>query len=444
MSKPLGFFHSLQNRIFARLFFAQTINLMGDALSWLGFALLAFELAGNQAAAVLSLALTLRVTAFIIFSPMAGLMIDRLDRKGLMVTAHLLRMGLICLLPWVTEVSQLYLIVLLLSSISAFFTPTYMATVPLVTQEEERQNAIAMSSATYQILGVFGPGIAGAVAAQMGLRQLFWIDGVTFLIAAVLIASIPKKLTVTQPSTQTLGTKLADIWTGSLCLWSDRPMRYGLLLQLITAITGAQILVNTVTHVQNILRLGKLEYGWTMAAFGIGATLASLSLSRIPRKHIHLPTLGAGLAACALLPANVLPFSGLLILLFFAGMGQALVNLPMQMLIADRVSIDLQGRVYSAQFAWSHLWWAFSYPLAGWIGLHSPSQTFFYSSLLSTIALGLVIAVFGPQSSTATLTGLWHEHHHLHEAVNHHTHAHHNPTLESHSHLHFHPPSELH
>jgi MFS transporter, NRE family, putaive nickel resistance protein len=211
MSKPLGFFHSLQNRIFARLFFAQTINLMGDALSWLGFALLAFELAGNQAAAVLSLALTLRVTAFIIFSPMAGLMIDRLDRKGLMVTAHLLRMGLICLLPWVTEVSQLYLIVLLLSSISAFFTPTYMATVPLVTQEEERQNAIAMSSATYQILGVFGPGIAGAVAAQMGLRQLFWIDGITFLIAALLIASIPKKLTVTQPSTQTLGTKLADI-----------------------------------------------------------------------------------------------------------------------------------------------------------------------------------------------------------------------------------------
>jgi MFS transporter, NRE family, putaive nickel resistance protein len=443
MSKPLGFFHSLQNRIFARLFFAQTINLMGDALSWLGFALLAFELAGNQAAAVLSLALTIRVTAFIIFSPMAGLLIDRLDRKWLMVTAHLLRMGLICLLPWITEVSQLYLIVLLLSSVSAFFTPTYMATVPLVTQVEERQNAIAMSSATYQILGVFGPGIAGAVAAQMGLRQLFWLDGITFLIAALLIASIPQKLTVTQPSTQTLGTKLTDIWTGSLCLWSDRPMRYGLLLQLITAITGAQILVNTVTHVQNILHLGKLEYGWSMAAFGIGATLASLSLSRIPRTS-YLPTLGAALAACALLPANVLPFNGFLILLFLAGMGQALINLPMQMLIADRVSIDLQGRVYSAQFAWSHLWWAFSYPLAGWIGLHSPSQTFFYSSLLSTIALGLVIAVFGPQRSNTTLTGLWHEHHHLHEAVNHHKHSHHHPTLESHSHLHFHPPSELH
>jgi MFS transporter, NRE family, putaive nickel resistance protein len=443
MPKPLGFFHSLQNRVFARLFFAQTINLMGDALSWLGFALLAFELAGNQAAAVLSLALTIRVTAFIIFSPMAGLMIDRLDRKWLMVIAHLLRMGLICLLPWITEVSQLYLIVLLLSSVSAFFTPTYMATVPLVTQEGERQNAIAMSSATYQILGVFGPGIAGAVAAQMGLRQLFWLDGITFLIAAVLVASIPQKLTVTQPSTQTLGTKLADIWTGSLCLWSDRPMRYGLLLQLITAITGAQILVNTVTHVQNILHLGKLEYGWSMAAFGIGATLASLSLSRIPRTR-QLPTLGAALAACALLPANVLPFSGLLILLFLAGMGQALVNLPMQMLIADRVAVDLQGRVYSAQFAWSHLWWAFAYPVAGWIGLYSPSQTFFYSSLLSTIALGLVIAIFGPHRSNATLTGLWHEHDHLHETSNHHAHSHHNPTLESHSHLHFHPPSELH
>ncbi len=444
MSKPLGFFHSLQNPIFARLFFAQTINLMGDALSWFGFALLAFELAGNQAAAVLSIALTIRVTAFIIFSPMAGLIVDRLDRKWLMATAHLIRMGLICLLPWVTAVSQLYLIILLLSSVSAFFTPTYMATVPLVTQESERQNAIAMSSATYQVLGVFGPGIAGAVAAQMGLRQLFWIDGATFLIAAILVASIPQNLTVKQThSAQTLGTKLADIWTGSLCLWSDRPMRYGLLLQLITAITGAQILVNTVTHVQTILHLGKLEYGWSMAAFGIGATVASLSLSRIPRSR-HLLTLGAGLAAFALLPANVLPFGGLLILLFLAGMGQALVNLPMQMLIADRVAIDLQGRVYSGQFAWSHLWWALAYPLAGWIGLHSPSQTFFYSSLISAIALAIVMGIFGPHRSTTTLNGLWHEHDHLHEAVNHHAHTHHNPTIEPHSHLHFHPPSELH
>ena len=61
----------LENPIFARLYLAQTINLVGDALTWLGLALLAFELAGEQSGTVLAGALTLRVTAFVVLSATA-------------------------------------------------------------------------------------------------------------------------------------------------------------------------------------------------------------------------------------------------------------------------------------------------------------------------------------------------------------------------------------
>jgi NRE family putative nickel resistance protein-like MFS transporter len=56
----------LKNPIFARLYLAQTINLVGDSLTWLGLALLAFELAGEKAGIVLAGALTLRVMAFVV------------------------------------------------------------------------------------------------------------------------------------------------------------------------------------------------------------------------------------------------------------------------------------------------------------------------------------------------------------------------------------------
>ena len=56
----------LRNQVFARLYFAQTINLIGDALTWVGLALLAFELAGKNAGVILSGALTLRVAAFVL------------------------------------------------------------------------------------------------------------------------------------------------------------------------------------------------------------------------------------------------------------------------------------------------------------------------------------------------------------------------------------------
>ena len=65
-------FRSLRKPVFARLYMAQTTNLLGDALTWVGLALLAFELAGKTSAVVLSGALTLRVTAFVLLSPLAG------------------------------------------------------------------------------------------------------------------------------------------------------------------------------------------------------------------------------------------------------------------------------------------------------------------------------------------------------------------------------------
>jgi MFS transporter, NRE family, putaive nickel resistance protein len=164
---------SLSNPIFLRLYIAQTISLFGDALTWLGLALLAFELAGTSAPIVLAGALTLRVTAFSLLSPIAGVIADRFDRKPILIITHLGRMLLVCLLPFVNSIWQIYALVLGLNIFNAFFAPTYQATIPLVTGETDYPQAIALSSTTYQILGVFGPGIAGVLALFIGARELF-------------------------------------------------------------------------------------------------------------------------------------------------------------------------------------------------------------------------------------------------------------------------------
>ncbi len=437
-----SFFRGLSNPIFARLYLAQTINLVGDSLTWLGLALLAFELAGEQAGTVLAGALTLRVTVFVLLSPIAGVVADRVDRKRLMITTHLARMGIVCLLPFVTQVWQIYAIVLSLNVFYAFFAPTYTATIPLVTTETERAQAIAMSSATYQLLGVLGPGLAGSIAAFVGTRQVFFLDGITFLIAAILMMTLPGQLIVNQDqkATQTTNRLLTDIQIGTACLFADRPIRYALALQLIAAIAGAEILVNTVGHVQGALHFGKIEYGWAMAAFGMGATLASLGLGNSPQKikPVLLVSIGAALMTVAVGPADIVNLGGLLVLWTIAGVGQTLVNVPTQTLIADRVAVDLQGRVYGAHFAWSHLWWVVSYPLAGWLSSRVPAHNFFYSSLIGFGLLVVVYVVFKPSKLTDLENGLWHEHDHLHDEQHAHDHSPNITTQNSHSHLHYH------
>ncbi len=443
-------FRSLRNPVFARLYIAQTTNLLGDALTWLGLALLAFELAGNKSAVVLSVALTLRVSAFVLISPFAGVLADRSDRKKILVITHLGRMCIISLLPFVNAVWQIYVIVFALNIFNAFFTPTYQATIPLVTGAQDYPQAIALSSSTFQLLGVLGPGIAGAVAAFVGTRQIFFLDALTFLIAAILIVTLPGKLRVEQSlepprsSNNPPNKKWQEIQAGTIRLFRDRYLRYALAMQLVVSVTGAQVLINTVGYVQGTLKLSSVQYGWAMGAFGIGATLAASTVGALGQRWTRqsLMLVGAVLIIGALLPASYVGLTPLLVLWLVAGAGQTLVNVSAQTLIADRTPTEFQGRVYGAQFAWSHLWWVFSYPLAGWLGRYQTEAPFFYGSLVGGLLLIAVQLVLSPRKdrpvNSATNQEYWHEHEHTHDEAHRHQHPKDTSVVEPHRHPHPH------
>jgi MFS transporter, NRE family, putaive nickel resistance protein len=443
--KTANLFASLNHPIFRQLYIAQTISLLGDALTWLGLALLAFELAGTSSPVVLAGALTLRVTAFVIFSPLAGVIADRFDRKPILMLTHLGRMLLVCLLPWVSEVEQIYSLVLGLNIFNAFFTPTYQATIPLVMGKTDYPQAIALSSTTYQILGVFGPGIAAVLAIFIKPRELFFWDGASFLIAALLIASLPRSLRVEASDEDNSVLRiLTDLRSGTARLWTDAAIRYGLVIQWVAAIAGAQILVNTVGYVQGTLHLSAAAYGWVMMGFGLGATGGTLALGIYPQYRSRITTLLGGglLITLALLPANYIGLAPLILLWSIAGSGQSLINLSVQTLIADRTPTDLQGRVYGAHFAWSHLWWAGAYPLAGWLGSSFPGQTFLCGGAVGLVVLTIAHFLLKPDRFAHTHTDFWHTHEHHHDPHHHHEH----PTaseIESTSHQHPHLHSEF-
>jgi len=437
----------LNNSVFARLYTAQTISLFGDALTWLGLALLAFELGGKDSAVVLSVALTLRVTAFVILSPIAGAIADRIDRKLILVITHIARMVIVGTMPFVNAVWQIYVLVFALNVFNAFFTPTYQATIPLVTGKREYAQAIAISAATYQLLGVLGPGIAGSMSAWIGARQIFFLDAISFLIAAVLIFTLPNQLRVKQNENIEESQKgaiakiISDVKEGTTRLFANAFIRYALILQFVASIAGAQILVNTVGYIKGTLKLSSLEYGWVMAAFGIGATIAAVTVGAINQKweRTIVVLFGTVLITSAILPANYVGLVPLILLWTIAGMGQVFVNLPTQTLIADQIPSNLQGRVYGAHFAWSHLWWAIAYPLAGWLGSHG-NISFLYSSFIGFALLAGVQILLSPKTHEHQHEYIWHEHEHTHDPHHQHDHPEHILLTEPHTHTHEHLP----
>jgi NRE family putative nickel resistance protein-like MFS transporter len=272
-------FSALQEKLFLRLYLSQTISLLGDAFTWVGIALLAFQFAGENSAAILSTALTLRVTAFILFGPYAGVIADRIDRKKIMYITHFVRMGIVACLPFVTEAWEIYVLIFFLNIFNAFFTPAYKAAIPQsIKDEDSYSSGIALSNATNQLLGVLGPGLAGGVAAWLGARQIFFVDAATFIIAAVVIVSLPSLLIERKAKGEIVQAKVwTDILKGTRLLFTEKAIRFALLIELVSAIAGAQILVNTVGYIKGQLHLTDKHYGYVMAAFGIGAAIAAFA-----------------------------------------------------------------------------------------------------------------------------------------------------------------------
>jgi len=198
------------------------------------------------------------------------------------------------------------------------------------------------------------------------------------------------------------GETWADVRDGTARLWRDPPIRFALLMELVAAIAGALILVETVTRVRSGLQLGEAPYGWVMAAYGLGATLASLVVGvvgkRWPRTRFVL--LGALVTSLAILPGDLVTLAPLMGFWLLAGVGQNWVNLPTETLLAERTEEAAQGRVYGAHFAWSHLWWAFAYPLAGFLGSRFTSHAFLIGGVIALAVLAAVQFTHVAQTTT--------------------------------------------
>ena len=390
----------LENKTFAKLYMAQTISLLGDAFSWVGLALLAYQIDPANSPIILATALTLRVTAFIIFSPFAGVLADKVQRKKILYVTHFIRMAIVCCLPFITSAWQIYVLVFLLNVFNAFFTPTYRAIIPQIIENKYYREAIGLSTATFQLLGILGPALAGIVAVWFGVRQIFFLDAISFIIAGILILSISAndlQKGVTDLAKQSSST-WNDVIKGIRLLFGNKILQFALGIEFVSAIAGAMILVNTISHIKNDLLLDDKYYGWAMATFGIGAAISAFILGSLDKSKTRSTSLisGALLLGISICLVNYFGYATLLVLWLFAGLGQSLAEMPSETLIAETISSEDQGKVYGSHFAFSHLWWAIAYPIAGFLGSQYPKTDFLYGGILTLSLAILCVIIFKP------------------------------------------------
>src|SRR5215204_3032831 len=216
----------LANRTYRHLFAAQVIALIGTGLMTVALGLLAFKIAGDKAGAVLGTALAIKMVAYVGIAPVAGSLAGYVRRRPFLVAMDLLRASVAVLLPFVSEVWQVYVLIFLLQSASAAFTPTFQATIPDVLPEEsEYTRALSLSRLAYDLENLLSPTLAAALLTLMSYHWLFSGTVIGFLISAALVLSVslPKP-----PAAQKSGS-VYDRTTRGMRIYLATPRLRGLL-----------------------------------------------------------------------------------------------------------------------------------------------------------------------------------------------------------------------
>ncbi|RZU63120.1 MFS transporter [Zhihengliuella halotolerans] len=365
----------LSDGVYARLFGAQVVALLGTGLLTVALGLLAFDVAGGEAGIVMGTAMTIKMIAYVAVAPVVTALTTRAGRKQLLVTANVVRTLIALCLPLVGEAWQIYVLIFLLQSASATFTPAFQAVIPSVLPDErDYTRALSLSRLAYDLESLLSPAIAALLLTVASYHDLFVGTVVGFAASAALVASA--RLPAIEVAS---GTGFLDrLSRGARRFIGRRELRGLLALDLVVASGTAMLIVNTVVLVQADLGRAQSDVALLLAAGGAGSMAVALV---VPRLLDAIADRTLMLAGAALMPAALTAMAAtihwgsgpaqwlaLIGLWFVVGAASSAILTPSARLLARNSGTETRGAVFTAQFSLSHACFLLTYPLAGGLG----------------------------------------------------------------------------
>jgi MFS family permease len=235
-----------------------------------------------------------------------GPLLDRLDRRSLMVGADLLRAAVFCALPFTSSAAGIVALALIAGLATGFFRPAVYAGVPNLVPEELLPEANALLQTVENLSWAIGPVLGGILTAAAGPHTAYWINAVSFLISALLVVRIPRRLL--QSEVALTRGHWRDLKDGFVAVLESRPLLTVLVCWGIASVGIGAISLTEVFLAKNTLHAGDFGYGLLYGGIGTGLVIGSWTSSyiveRIGTTHAYtaallVMTVGFGAAAAA-------------------------------------------------------------------------------------------------------------------------------------------------
>ncbi len=276
----------LKNKNFFLLWVGQIISQLGDRLDQMALIALVYA---KSPGSTLGMAKILSFTIIPVFliGPIAGVYVDRWDRRRIMYISDFLRALLvlgIAVVLFNKNLGWTYLIIFLIFSIGRFFVPAKMAIIPDLVAEKQLLIANSLVNTTGMIAAVLGFGISGIVVEKLGAQGGFYLDALSFVVSGTCIFLIAKKtrsLASLKELNQEIVEKLRksvleDIKDGLLYFFQEKKLRFtAAIIFALWAALGA-VYVVSIVFIQQTLHSATKDLGLLIMFLGIGLFLGSL------------------------------------------------------------------------------------------------------------------------------------------------------------------------
>ncbi len=333
------------------LWLSQLVSSCGDTLHYIALVVLVYQLTGQGAAVAVLVAA--EVVPVLLLGPVAGVVIDRFSRKGVLIGADLLRAALALSLVWPQGAWHAYVVAAGIASGNAFFNPTVQAVIPSLTTEEQRLAANSVAWSTGRLVQIIASAIAGGLIAIVGTDAAFTLNAATFVVSALLIMRlvIPAHAgQLGQDSKRGLDRYLGDARHGLAYALHDRLVSRLLIVQSVASFavgaTGAMLVVLSERH----LDLQPSGFAWLVAAIGVGALLGPLIPNALAKDYrdarwLFIPYIVRGIGDVLIAIFTPLPIA--LVIMFVYGLNTSTGMVVFSSTVQGAVPDKVRGRVFT-------------------------------------------------------------------------------------------------
>jgi len=355
----------LRQRNFGLLWIGQNISMIGDWVLFVALPFYIYALTGSTLAT--GIMFIVQTLPRLFFGSVAGVFVDRWNRKYTMVIVNLIQALILAPLFLVHTRDLIWIIYLCAfadSLVSQFFNPAQTAIIPMLVEEKDLLSANSLNSMSQELTRLVGPSLGGLLFGLLGIGSVISLDLLSFLFSAALLALIviPTRSITAEQEQQPLVSANSTAMNSVVKVW--REWRAGIRLvkkeQLVSAIfiiigiamVGEGIIeVLIAPYVERVLHGTPMVLGWLMSAQAVGGILGSLAiprLSKIFRPGHLMGVCGLTFSAVIVVLAMIPTLPVILPLIIFGGAGAVGFFIPMLTLLQTTVANEYQGRIFGA------------------------------------------------------------------------------------------------